>query len=133
MMRKTVTIESQVYDYPTRLLAEELDRLQERIRQKRFLGTSRKDAEVVKGGFSLKHVSHVVWSAKLRDGPEGPPIIEAEVEPLDTPSGKALADLMESDGAEFGIVGMGIVRGGEKPTVQDGFHLIQFAWHRKGE
>jgi len=132
-MRKTVTIESQVFDYPTHLLARELDKVQEQIEKKRFFGTSREDSEVVFGGFSLKKASHVVWSAKLRDGPDGPPIIEAEVEPLDTPSGNALADLMESDSAEFGIVGMGRVRGGEKPVVQDDFCLIQFAWHRKGD
>ena len=107
--------------YTEKLMQREFDRLAEAVSNRQVLGTLDHPEN---GKTSLKNVSHVILGQKIKDG-----IIVGEAEILDTPEGKILKSLIESQ-VKIGISsrGFGSTRTSNDPkmvgeVVQDDFVL----------
>ena len=118
VLQKAETVNQNGRVYPLPILEREVTNYQKFIRENRALGEcDHPESSVVE----LKNVSHIIREAYLEGN-----VVHGTVELLDTPCGKLLQSLVESN-VKLGISSRGVgstKRDGEYQVVQDDFQLI---------
>ena len=118
VLQKSETVNQNGRIYPRSVLEREIRNYQKFIQENRALGElDHPDSSVVE----LKNVSHIVREAYIDDD-----VVYGTVELLDTPCGKILQSLVESN-VKLGISSRGVgstKRDGDYQVVQDDFQLI---------
>lgn len=118
ILQKADTVNQNGRIYPKHILEREIRNYQKFIQENRALGEADHPADSV---VSLKNVSHIIREAYM-DGN----IVYGTVEVLNTPCGKILQSLLESN-VKLGISSRGVgstKTQGEYQVVQDDFQLI---------
>lgn len=118
ILQKADTVNQNGRIYPKHILEREIRNYQKFIQENRALGEADHPADSV---VSLKNVSHIIREAYM-DGN----VVYGTVEVLNTPCGKILQSLLESN-VKLGISSRGVgstKTQGEYQVVQDDFQLI---------
>jgi hypothetical protein len=118
ILQKADTLNQNGRIYPKPILEREVRNYQKFIRERRSLGEcDHPETSVVE----LKNASHIITKAWMEGN-----VVHGELELLDTPAGKILQSLVESN-VTLGISSRGVGstrREGEYQVVQDDFQLI---------
>ena len=106
--------------YPRKLIEAELAKLQETISQRKLVGELVTDREHCPGtSVCPTEASHLVTQLRI-DGDK----ILGTIEPLNTPRGKLLQQLLSKDGIEFGTLGVGSFAADGKTITEYQLHSI---------
>lgn len=107
--------------FPFGVIRRECDRVQELITNKSFMGELGPVASGAKGMIQLQNASHIVNALWLdKNG-----TLQADIEPINTPMGRFLKGLIETDPAlvKFSPVGVGGL-----PLTPSGTHLVGYSY-----
>ena len=103
--------------YPKDILAEQVDSLQDDVKQRRLMGELGQPSDAT---IHLDKVSHIITDLYMSDN-----LMMAEIEVLDTTNGKKLKELLSNGQVGFRMSGIGSGTMKYNQFIIDEFKLIQ--------